>query len=218
MRVLSYRCIAGLSNKAGFPIPSLSSTSLPTKFLLSEMSLHSKHSDDEKLSRESDTEAAVQMPKEPGYSYDMKLEKQLVRKLDWHLLPLISVMHLLSFLYVHFDPPLKMARSSLFDTSSTYRDRSNFGNAKAAGYVCLAWLTRLANTLFNRMEKTLHLGDNQFNVAAAVFYIAYALFEVSLIIACRLAVAKRVGPGAFQSLRVLSHDCCNDILTSSQWL
>lgn len=29
------------------------------------------------------------------------------------------------------------------------------------------------------MEKSLHLGDHGFNVAAALFYVFYAIFEVS---------------------------------------
>ncbi|KAF9518523.1 hypothetical protein BS47DRAFT_1482574 [Hydnum rufescens UP504] len=80
---------------------------------------------------------------------DSASERRLLRKLDWHLLPLISVMHLLSFL-----------------------DRSNFGNAKVAG-----------------MEASLHLRGNGFNIAAALFYVFYAAFEVPSNL-----LMKKIGP------------------------
>lgn len=86
-------------------------------------------------------------------------EKRLVRKLDWHILPLISVLHLLSFL-----------------------DRSNFGNAKAAG-----------------MEKSLHLGDMDFNTAAALFYVFYAAFEVPSNV-----LMKRIGPARWYPIQVIA--------------
>jgi len=88
---------------------------------------------------------AAESPKAVGFAS----EKRLLRKLDWHLLPLISVMHLLSFL-----------------------DRSNFGNAKAAG-----------------MEANLRLGVNGYNIAAALFYVFYAAFEVPSNL-----LMKKIGP------------------------
>ncbi|KAI0032907.1 MFS general substrate transporter [Vararia minispora EC-137] len=70
------------------------------------------------------------------------LSKRVWRKLDWHLLPFVTFLYLLSFL-----------------------DRANIGNAKIAG-----------------MSKDLLLAEGlnglKYNIAAALFYIPYALGEI----------------------------------------
>ncbi|KAF8134535.1 major facilitator superfamily domain-containing protein [Boletus edulis] len=63
---------------------------------------------------------------------------RLLRKLDWHLLPPVSLLYLLCFL-----------------------DRANVGNAKVAG-----------------MSADLHLVGLRYNIAAAVFFVFYSLWEV----------------------------------------
>ncbi|OCK74279.1 MFS general substrate transporter [Lepidopterella palustris CBS 459.81] len=64
-------------------------------------------------------------------------EAAIIRKLDWHLLPLVFVLYSLSVL-----------------------DRSNLGNAKLAG-----------------MAKDIDLNGNRYNWLGTCFYIAYILFQ-----------------------------------------
>ncbi|KAF8321352.1 MFS general substrate transporter [Clavulina sp. PMI_390] len=97
-------------------------------------------------------------PLEVDESLGQIAEKRLVRKLDFHILPLISILHLLSFL-----------------------DRSNFGNAKAAG-----------------MTTTLHLPSYGYNVAAALFYVFYAAFEVPSNL-----LMKKIGPNRWFPFQVV---------------
>lgn len=47
---------------------------------------------------------------EANIEYDEKMTKQLIRKIDWHILPVLVILYLLSFL-----------------------DRTNIGNARLAG-------------------------------------------------------------------------------------
>jgi MFS family permease len=68
-------------------------------------------------------------------------ESAVIRKLDWHLLPLVFVLYSLSVL-----------------------DRSNLGNAKLAG-----------------MTKDINLTGNRYNWLGTLFYIAYILFQWTII-------------------------------------
>jgi len=83
---------------------------------------------------------------DPYESVSQAERQRIVRKLDWHLLPFVSLLYLLSFL-----------------------DRSNIGNAKLAG-----------------MATNLGLVGLKYNIAAAVFFIPYALAEVPSNIALKL--------------------------------
>jgi len=65
-------------------------------------------------------------------------EKKLLRKMDWALVPWLSLLYLLSFL-----------------------DRTSIGNAR----------------LYS-LEPSLHISDNQYNIALTIFFFSYAMFEV----------------------------------------
>ncbi|GAA5895188.1 uncharacterized protein JCM6883_002346 [Sporobolomyces salmoneus] len=73
-------------------------------------------------------------------SYTLEEEKALVRKLDWKLIPGLTFLYLLSFL-----------------------DRSNIGNAKAAGMMT---------------DIGLQHKPEAYNTALALFFLGYVLFEI----------------------------------------
>jgi len=77
--------------------------------------------------------------------------QRILRKLDWHLLPLVSTLYLLSFLWVNTCSALNVTANSIL---CLQRDRSNIGNAKVAG-----------------MAHDLNLVGLKYNVAAAVFFV-----------------------------------------------
>ncbi|KAF8843025.1 MFS general substrate transporter [Paxillus ammoniavirescens] len=83
---------------------------------------------------------------------------RLLRKLDWHLLPLVSLLYLLSFL----------DRSNCVGLTSI-GEYQYLGNAKVAG-----------------MSTDLNLVGFRYNTAAAVFFILYSLAEVPSNIALKL--------------------------------
>lgn len=86
-------------------------------------------------------------------------ERKLMRKLDWHLVPWLSFLYLLSFL-----------------------DRTSIGNAKVSlpFSLCLAWIF----TCFKLygMEEDLHISDQQYLIALTIFFFPYALLEVRRLI------------------------------------
>ena len=78
-----------------------------------------------------------------------------------HLLPFVTVLYLLSFLWVH--TIFRFRTSSLICFPSRQRDRSNIGNAKVAG-----------------MAKDLKLVGLKYNIAAAVFFVSIRLTQEML--------------------------------------
>lgn len=92
-------------------------------------------------------------------------EKKLIRKLDWYLVPWLSLLYLLSFL-----------------------DRTSIGNAKVrrprsrkpyvrAEAVC-ADARRTCDVQLYHMEKDLNISDNEYLIALTIFFFSYAIFEV----------------------------------------
>ncbi|CEH16794.1 Permease of the major facilitator superfamily [Ceraceosorus bombacis] len=87
----------------------------------------------DELTARGDTTSASELAAQLGVD-----ERKLMRKVDLHLIPFLSLLYLFSFL-----------------------DRSAIGNAKLYG-----------------LEDDLQMQDTDFSIAAAIFFIPYALFEV----------------------------------------
>ncbi|KAG1751365.1 MFS general substrate transporter [Suillus paluster] len=87
---------------------------------------------------------------------------RILRKLDWHLLPFVSLLYMLSFLDRTNVGKLGRVPHPVFSSPS-------LGNAKVAG-----------------MSQDLHLTGFRYNIAAAVFFILYSFAEVPSNIALKL--------------------------------
>lgn len=91
-------------------------------------------------------------------------EKKLMQKIDWHVIPWLGVLYLLSFL-----------------------DRGNVANAKVSlGCTGVRKESKFSVQLYN-LEKDLHINDTQFAIALAVFFFPYAIFEV-----CRSQLSEKI--------------------------
>jgi len=102
--------------------------------------------DDDGLSSKEASERWNNMSSEEKAVY----EKRLIRKLDFKIIPWLTLLYLISFL-----------------------DRTNIGNAKIQG-VCP---TNKVNTYF-QLQADLHLTDTQYALCLSIFFITYALVEV----------------------------------------
>jgi len=89
-------------------------------------------------------------------------EAKLVRKVDWRLLPWLSLLYLLSFL-----------------------DRTSIGNARVRWSISfiLAGFDVYRQQLYH-LTDDLHLSDKQYLLCLTIFYFPYAFFEVYLHYLC----------------------------------
>lgn len=106
-------------------------------------------------------------------------EKRILRKLDWHLLPFVSLLYLLSFLYVWICA-VRLLLFSLTLWTRVDSDRSNIGTSPKWLLVALAWerCALIGNANVAGLSVDLKLQGLQYNICAAVFFITYAAFEV----------------------------------------
>lgn len=80
-------------------------------------------------------------------------EKKLMRKVDWHVIPWLALLYLLSYL-----------------------DRGNVGNARVRD--SLISLIRLMFWKLYHLERDLGINDSQYLIALTLFFFPYSLFEV----------------------------------------
>lgn len=80
-------------------------------------------------------------------------ERKLMRKVDWHVIPWLALLYLLSYL-----------------------DRGNVGNARVRNL--LMALIRLMFWKLYNLERDLGINDNQYFIALTLFFFPYSLFEV----------------------------------------
>lgn len=85
-------------------------------------------------------------------------EAKLVRKMDWRLLPWLSLLYLLSFL-----------------------DRTSIGNAKVNHLVPLLELVDPGFRQLYNLVKDLHLSDKEYLLCLTIFYFSYSFFEARLL-------------------------------------
>ena len=81
-------------------------------------------------------------------------EAKLVRKLDWRLIPWLSLLYLLSFL-----------------------DRTSIGNAKVNHPILLLQLIDAYSRQLYNLVNNLHLSDKQYLLCLTIFYFSYSFFE-----------------------------------------
>lgn len=91
-------------------------------------------------------------------------EARLVRKIDWRLLPWLSLLYLLSFL-----------------------DRTSIGNAKVRHPILLVEIGFDFDVHLSQLyhlTNDLHLSDKEYLLCLTIFYFSYAFFEVCLPAPC----------------------------------
>lgn len=97
---------------------------------------------------------AVSSAQDELVQYDRALERRVVRKLDWHVVPLVAA---LCECHAHATIVSLNEQTDLL----AFLDRSNIGNARIAG-----------------MEDDLRLGyGDRYTWLLTIFYISYILFE-----------------------------------------
>lgn len=118
-------------------------------------------------------------PSSHGHSSPQPLspinEKKLVLKVDLKILPILSIVYLVAFIdryvcLVHMSPSMSLILP--------FVKRVNIGNAQ----------------LFS-LSKDLKLNAGQYNIALAVFFVSYIVFEVPANV-----IMKRVKPHIFSTL------------------
>jgi hypothetical protein len=92
------------------------------------------------------------------HEYDVHETRRIMRKIDYRLIPLLSILYLYARAFEDEDTVL------ICHFRLAYIDRSNIGNARIAG-----------------MYEDLQLQGDRYNVALTVFFVPYSLFEVSYI-------------------------------------
>lgn len=86
--------------------------------------------------------------------YDPQEVERIWKKVDWHIMPVAILLYLASYIdrYVTRHLPKTVSSSRYI--------RANIGNAKVLG-----------------LTKSIHLTNNQYNLALSIFFVGYVLYE-----------------------------------------
>lgn len=121
---------------------------------------------------------------EHGSIFDEAATKKLLRRLDWHLVPFLSLLYLygsVSFQCFAWTPMGANSHPRL-----SFLDRTNIGNARLAG-----------------LEEDLGMTGLQYNVALAVFFPWYVIAEVPSNI-----MMKRTSPSKWLCIIMVAWGLC----------
>jgi hypothetical protein len=103
---------------------------------------------------------------------DLVAEKKLLRKVDLHVIPILSILFLMAFL-----------------------DRTNIGTVFHLYLESLIMLTKtIGNAKIQGLEKDLKMKGSDYNIALFIFFVPYILFEVPSNI-----IIKRIKPSTWLS-------------------